>query len=201
MQYVYISIISVFAVLVGLLAVRIMTHLKLPTTWIRKLSHLGSMVLIIAGAFVFGYKPFVVVGIVFALLLLLLKVLHPPKALKGAEARESYGEIFFFIGVTIAALLAQSPLHFVIPIAILGLADTAAYIVGRSIKSPKLVFSKTLAGSLAFIVVAFLLFVIVAPWQLALIGAVVTGLAELVGMRGGDNITVPIAAALLLTLT
>ena len=201
MQYFYISILSVTAVLVGLFAVMIMTRLKFPTAWIRKLSHLGSMVLIIIGAFVFDYKIFIAVGIVFAVLLILVKLLHPPKALKGNEARESYGEILFFVGVTMTALLANSTLHFIIPIAILGLADTAAYVVGRSIKSRQLIFSKTLAGSLAFIVVAFLLLVIVTPWPLALLGAYITGLAELVGLRGSDNATVPVVAALLLTLT
>lgn len=201
MQYFYASILSVAAVLVGLIVVIIMTRLKFPTAWIRKLSHLGSMALIIIGAFVFDYKIFIAVGIVFAVLLILVKLLHPPRALKGLEARQSYGEILFFVGVSLTALLAHSTLHFVIPIAILGLADTAAYVVGRSIKSRQLIFSKTLAGSLAFIVVAFLLLLIVAPLPLALLGAYITGLAELVGLRGSDNITVPVVAALLLTLT
>ena len=200
MQYFYVSIITIFAVGLGVTAVALMTRLKFPTAWIRKLSHLGSMALIIIVALLFGYKLFIIVGIVCAVLLLLIKLIHPPKALKGSEARASYGEIFFFIGITLTALLANSTLHFIIPVAILGLADTAAYIVGRSVKSRQLLFSKTLAGSLAFVVVAFFLFLLAAPWQLALLGAYITGLAELVGLRGSDNISVPAVAALLLTL-
>lgn len=200
MNYFYVSIVTVFAVLLGITAIAVMTRLKFPTAWIRKLSHVGSMFLIIIGAFVFNYKIFITVGIVFAVLLLLIKLLHPPKALKTAEARQSYGEVLFFVGVALTALLANSTPHFVIPVAILGLADTTAYVVGRSVRSRQLIFSKTLAGSLGFIVVAFFLLLLAAPWPLALLGAYVTGLAELVGLRGSDNITVPVVAALLLTL-
>ncbi len=200
MNPLYIGILAAVAVLAGIASVLLMTRLKFPTPVIRKLSHLGSMALIIIVAFLFGYKLFVVVGIVFASLLLLIKLIHPPKALTTNEARDSYGEVFFFMGVTIVSLIAPSVGQFVIPVAILGLADTAAYVVGRSVRSPKLIFSKTLAGSLAFVVDAFLLLLIVAPWWLALTGAVVTAIAELVGLRGSDNLTVPVVAALILVL-
>lgn len=199
MEYFYAGIIALVAVFAGLLAVSIMSRLNFSTTWIRKLSHLGSMTVVIIAAIIFGYKLFIVVGIVFALLLLLVKFIRPPKALKTVEALGSYGEVFFFIGVTLTAFIAESIWQFVIPIAILGLADTAAYVVGRSVHSPKLFYSKTLAGSLAFTVVSFCLLLMIAPWWLALTGAIITALAELVGQRGSDNVTVPLAAVLLLT--
>jgi len=201
MNPIYVGVLAILAVIAGIIAVLVMTRLKFPTAWIRKLSHLGSTTLVIIVAFLFGFKLFILVGVVFAILLLGIKIIHPPKALTTKEARDSYGEVFFFIGVTITALIASSVWDFVVPVAILGLADTAAYVVGRSVVSPKLIFSKTVAGSLAFMVIAFFLLMIVAPWWAALIGAVVTSVAELVGLRGSDNITVPVVAVLLLTIT
>ena len=199
MTIAFIILLAILSVFAGLGASAIMAVLKFAPSVIRKISHLGAMALIIVIAVLFGYKLFIVVGIVFAVLLLAIKFIHPPKALKNKEARNSYGEIFFFVGVTLTALIANSTSHFVIPIAILGLADTAAYIFGRSIKSPKLLFSKSLAGSLAFMIVAFLLLLIVTPWWVALIGGAVTAIAELVGLRGSDNVTIPVVAVLILS--
>jgi len=185
----------------GLGTVWAMTRLKVPISWIRKLSHLGSMAVIIVGSLLLGHKVFVIVGIVVAAVLLLIKLFHPPKALSTKEAQESYGEVYFFVGVALTAFIAPTISYFIIPIAILGLADTAAYIIGRSITSPKLIFSKTLAGTLAFVVVAFLLLLLVSSWPIALTGGLITALAELVGLHGSDNVTIPVVAVLILTLS
>lgn len=200
MDMTQLGIIVGVAIIGGLSAMAIMLKLHFPIAWVRKLTHVGGTTFIIVSALLTNYKVFVIAGFIFAALIMLMRFIRPPKALAKAETLYSFGESFFFIGVALTALLADSTLHFVIPIAILGFADTAAYIVGRSIKSPTLIFSKTVAGSLAFVLVAFLLLLIVAPWWVAVIGAVVTGTAELVGLRGSDNVTVPVVAALLLTI-
>ncbi len=199
MDILHTAIIIAVAVVGGLAAIGIMLKLQLPIPWMRKITHLSAMALVIFFAALFGYKLFITTGLIFAILLLLMRFIRPPKALTGKETLDSYGESIFFVGVAATAFIASSLWLFIIPIAILGLADTAAYVIGRSIPSPKLIFSKTLAGSLAFIVVAFCLFLIVAPLWLALVGAVVTSFAELIGTKGSDNVTVPVVAVLLLT--
>lgn len=198
MIYLLAALIAGIAVVGGIVFSILMTKWHIPVPWVRKISHLGAMLVIILGAYFFGYHLMIIVGIVFAVLLLLIKLVRPPKALSTKEAKESYGEIFYFIGVALTATLAHSLSHFVIPIAILGLADTAAYVAGKSLHSPKLIFSKSMAGSTAFAVVAFVLFLFVLPWWGAGIGAILTAGVELVGAYGSDNIIIPVVASLIL---
>jgi phytol kinase len=199
MELIQLAIIIVVAIVCGLGTIAITLWLKFPIAWVRKITHVvGGSAYIIVCAMIFNYKLMIPAGIIFAVLVFLMR-LHPPKQLAQQETLYSYGESLLFVGIALTALIADSTLHFVIPIAILGLADTAAYVVGRSIKSPKLIPPKSLAGSTAFAIVAFFLLLIVAPWWLAIIGAILTSVAELIGFRGSDNITIPVVAVILLT--
>ena len=200
MHYIDAIIAAILIVVVGLGLTEALTRLKVPAPWIRKFAHVGISLLIIAGAFLFGYHLLIIVGSLCAVGLLIVKLVHPPKVLTGKEVSDSYGEVFYFVGIALTAAIANSLWHFVIPVAILGFADTAAYIFGKSIASPKLFRSKSLAGTSAFVIIAFLLLLLVAPWWLALLGAIVTAAAELVGLWGSDNMMVPVVATLLLYL-
>jgi dolichol kinase len=70
------------------------------------------------------------------------------------------------------------------------LADGAAAIVGKSFGRRRLIGKKTLEGTLALICVAFVVSVWFVGWAVALIGAVIAGLVEL--MPVDDNLSIPI---------
>jgi dolichol kinase len=80
--------------------------------------------------------------------------------------------------------------------AIIVMGDTAAAVVGRSIGKIRLINSKSLEGTMAFIVFAF----IVVLWipnlsmPIALAGVVVGSIIELLPIPIDDNITVPLIA-------
>lgn len=193
----YASITMLF--LSGLAVLELMsrkTHIPQPV--IRKTGHVGLALCIAIGAFFFGHEVFAIVGFGFTVISLLLRQL-PLKSL-GAFKTTSYGEVLFPLGVGLAALIVPTTTGFIVTMLLLGLADTAAYIAGTGLKSPTLVGTKTVAGTLAFAIVAAIIVYIGtgSPWAPA-VACVLAGM-ELVSKWGSDNLTIPLAASLLLTL-
>lgn len=126
--------------------------------------------------------------------------------------RLSFGEFFYPISVILLVFIAQSKWEFAAAILILGIADTAAALVGKRYgkHNSYLVFGqkKSIAGSLAFLVTTFVIvwgFVMLHGVEL---GSVSLGLimlttilvttSENLGVYGSDNLLIPIVAALLL---
>lgn len=120
--------------------------------------------------------------------------------------RQSYGEILMPIGLIIAALVAHSEWEFAGTVLIMGLADAAAALIGKKWgKSTSYkVFgqTKSLLGSLAFLVVALAVllgYAALAPTYegnlplLLAMAAFLTGV-ENVGVYGSDNLLLPLAA-------
>lgn len=164
---------------------------------VRKAVHVGMAALIIFFSLLFDYSIFIWLGIAFGILMLILRFTKPLKSLSDRH-KQSYGEVFFPFGVTAAALFSHSTANFIAVISILGLADTAAYFIGGAVKSPKLLFSKTLAGSIVCATVTFLIALfVVQPVFAALVGLAVACI-EAVSPRGSDNLTIPIVSAALI---
>lgn len=114
--------------------------------------------------------------------------------------RASLGEVYLPAGIVIAALAGafapQEPV-FSATILILALADVAAGVTGDLLAAD----SKTLRGSLAFLVVAFAIVLACGFGPLlAVVVAVLATLVERVSSRGTDNLTVPLVAGALLAL-
>lgn len=105
----------------------------------------------------------------------------------------------------VALALTRSPLLCAIAVAVLGVADPAAALIGRRYGRVKLLNGRSLEGSLAFVVAGVGLAAPVVmyfhglAWSQALLlawAAAMTGaLAELVSKRVDDNFTIPLAAA------
>jgi len=114
--------------------------------------------------------------------------------------RASLGEVYLPVGIIISALagaLAADDAVFLATILVLALADVAAGVTGDLLRSE----SKTRLGSLAFFAVSLL--VVQACGfgvLLSLAVALVATLVERVSSRGTDNLTVPLAAGLMLAL-
>jgi phytol kinase len=150
-----------------------------------------------------------------SLFALALVVSRRMKALTSVHTtrRASLGEIYLPVGIIIAALagllpwpepgaipytlVSRGPDVFLATILILALADVAAGVTGDLLRAE----SKTRLGSLAFFGVSILVVQACGfSTLLSLAVAVVATLVERVSSRGTDNLTVPLAAGLMLAL-
>jgi len=162
---------------------------------VRKLVHAASGVLAACLPLFISYRQIAFLGIGFAVAMAVTRRVRPLASLSGVD-RDSYGEIWFPLGVGALAALFPYSACYVYGTLVLGFADAAAALVGARLPSRRLPFTarKTFAGSAAFLVVA------------VAIGAAVTGslsapvlgaalalaAAEALASRGTDNAVVPL---------
>lgn len=190
----------------------------------RKLFHVGSGLVALTLPWLF-HSAAPIAALCGLTLAIMLALKHVPAARRGPGQvlfrvhRDSYGEVYFPLGVGVLLLLclkpagrsAGYPLLYAIPILVLTLADTVAALIGAPYG--RLHYSaaegqKSLEGSLAFALVTFLsvhipllLFSPTGRVQSLLI-AVIVGLlvmmAEAIAWRGLDNLVIPLATYFLL---
>ncbi|WP_152365483.1 hypothetical protein [Microlunatus speluncae] len=163
----------------------------------RKTAHVGSAVIAAISCLWLDHRWYVIIGVLFAVALVLARRFLPLRSL-SARAERSWGELLFGIGVAGAALIATGTAPFVLAVLVLGLADTAAHLIGRRFPLRRLILGRTAGGSAAFLTIAFLV-ALPAGLGPAAVVAVVGALAELISPRGTDNLTVPIVTAALLS--
>ncbi|MDX2085565.1 MAG: hypothetical protein SFZ03_09270 [Candidatus Melainabacteria bacterium] len=219
----WLSLLVVLSVLVGLLAgvSRLHQQQRLSAEACRKFIHVGMGLVTLCFPWLFSSStPVWLLGGLSTTLLIIARVYKPFKeklgpALHGV-GRSSWGEVYFPAAV---ALLFQwshgDPLRYGIPILILTLADALAALVGVRYGRTRYSTSngfKSLEGSLAFFIVAFLCTAtaLMAGSTVALptdfpsvLGvAVVMGLLlmllEAIAVVGLDNVVIPIASFLAL---
>ncbi|NYI71732.1 dolichol kinase [Naumannella cuiyingiana] len=168
---------------------------RLPGEVARKLAHAGAALAAALGVCWFDHRAFVWLGLAFAALMLLTIRLVPLAAL--ADAQRSWGPVAFGLGGAATAALAPDRPAFVAAVLIMGLADTAAVAVGRTVGIRRLPGGKSLGGAIGFAVVAAVVLLIALPGRplLAVGLAAVLALVELFTPRGWDNLTVPAVAA------
>lgn len=183
--------------------------------WTRKLIHAGSGLCcafypfviespVLMGAIMAGFSAFMSV----ANRIGFMKSLHGVK-------RRSYGTHYFTIAITILfALTHHTPWVYVCAVLVLGLADAAAAVVGLHVGRLRFTIgssTKSVEGSGAFAAVAF---AVVAATMLAMSGlpagvclayaaltAVVATVVEAVAASGSDNLLVPMAVYVVLSLS
>jgi len=128
--------------------------------------------------------------------------------------RVSRGELYFAVAIAGLLLIARdTPPLYVAPLLILTLADTAAAIAGRGwpvAALPACTGGKTVSGSLAFFVTAFLVsaavlahFTALEPLPICAVSVAVatsSAVTEAVSTRGADNLTVPAVSWLVLNI-
>jgi phytol kinase len=156
-------------------------------------------------------------------LLMAVRVAGPLRKTLGGVihdvGRESWGEIYFALGVVGLFMLSHGePLHYGISILTLVLADTAASLIGCRhgfLRYHILGKCKSLEGSLAFLMTAFLIGAlglllfgsggIMVSLVVALAFALPATLIEAVAGKGTDNVFVPLCTfarlKILLTLS
>lgn len=195
--YLVIMLVTV-AFLAGLAALEIVARrTKISHNIIRKAGHIGLTLVIASVSFLVGKEVFIPIGLGFFVVALLMRHFLKLRSL-SKFASVSYGEALFPLGIGIAAFTAQSVEVFITCVLILGFADTAAFVCGRHFKSPKIIFNKTVAGSLAFAVVStIIIFAFTSSWW-AIPISIVLAIVEILGLHGSDNLTLPVAASLML---
>lgn len=160
----------------------------------RKTLHLAAALAVAAGTVVADYRAYLWTGLIFTAVMVGSRWL--PLATLAAMRQTSLGEVFFPVGVALSSLIAPNLTGFVAASLVLGLADTAAALAGRHWASPRLLWSKTLAGSGAFLLVAGVLLLVIAPRPPVLAIVAASTLAEALSPKGSDNLTVPVVVAL-----
>jgi phytol kinase len=171
----------------------------------RKIVHvLHAIALVVWAYFLPNYWPIIGIELLGIALVLLEKKYNILPGMR-AVGRLSYGEVLFLVGVIILCLFNPSYSHFVIVVLHLGLADAAAAVVGKRVKSPTYKIrghTKSVAGSVACYTVSLGIFVsyLVYTGQLSLsnLGMVVLAaafvtLVENISPLGSDNLTIPLA--------
>jgi phytol kinase len=177
----------------------------------RKVVHIGSAVIAAGLAFVLDPSEIVVLGLGFAVFMLLSRRFGLLPSVHDVT-RSTRGEIFFPLGVAVLALVAGDRAQFVYGVLVLGLADGLAGVIGERYGSRRLSVAgseKSVEGSATFFVVAAVIgaAALLATGEPAatalavavLAGGVLTGVE--LSLRGGlDNLCVPVLAAILLQL-
>lgn len=190
---------TAFIGLVFLICERLLNISKIDKSIQRKILHISLALAVITVSFYVPLSSFLFIGLAFLLGAILSRSLKLFPNLSDRR-NESYGELFFSVGIILAALVATSRTAFIMAMLILGFADTLAAIIGQRVASPKIIFNKSVAGSLTCLIVTCLILIIFGyPPSLLFIGILVT-LAEMFSPWGIDNAVIPFLVVILLRL-
>ena len=117
------------------------------------------------------------------------------------EHRELSGASWVFMGAGFTTCIFNEEVA-VIALLVMSLSDSVAAIIGIKYGSTKL-FNKSLEGSLAFFITTYLIICIFTPATI-IMGIIVAGVTTIIELfsyyKLNDNILIPIATALILTL-
>ena len=200
-------------VLIGVMLVAELTFrfLHFTTEWTRKIAHIGAgIVALTYPHFIHNHLVVLALTVSFTLILLISKKLDIFPSIFEVD-RTSYGELFFVWTTWLLFLLYQTTnqvIYFYLPLAIVVFADPVAALIGQSLPIVKL-YKKSFGGSLAFFIISLFLTVLFMPadkfenisfWLFAIFYALMLTITELVSYQGLDNMSIPLAAVLLLKL-
>lgn len=203
------------ALLGGLLILRCYTPSN--PEMLRKILHTGMGLVAVALPWLFtsAWSVMFLAGSV-TILLIGMRLIQPLRRVLGAMiydvGRSSWGEIYFALGVTCLFILCRNEaVLYSVPLLILTLADVASSLIGKHFGRLRFRVqggSKTVEGSLAFLLIAFvvaefgvLLYAHRGGLDILLVGltlALPTTLVEALAGKGSDNFFVPFAAFVLL---
>ncbi|MDR1426155.1 MAG: hypothetical protein LBJ08_00115 [Bifidobacteriaceae bacterium] len=171
----------------------------LPEFAARKVLHSTAALTVVGASLWLGQRPFVWTGLVFFGVMGASRLVPRGSMATLAELRDSsWGEVAFPLGTAAAAWLAPDLRGFTAAMLVLGAADTAAGLAGRHWPKPRLLWGKTLAGSVACFAVGTVVLTMAEGWPYAVVLGAAATAAEAVSPRGSDNLTVPVILALAL---
>lgn len=184
----------------------------------RKLMHVGTGLFALSLPWLFPDRwP---VYMLIAATLVVMLVLRLPRYSKGLGAtlhgveRTSYGDFLLALSVGLCFLLArENTLYYVLPIAVLTLADAAAALAGTAYGTRRFMVEdgeKSIEGSVVFFVVTLLIAIIcfmflsdLPPANILMLCVMVAGFGTLVeaqSWRGFDNLFLPLGLLIFLSI-
>ncbi|RLD69734.1 MAG: phosphatidate cytidylyltransferase [Bacteroidetes bacterium] len=186
----------------------------------RKFAHFTSTLAVVPFPYIFTTHWYVL--ILSTIFFAVLYFTHRSKQLKSIHdiERKSVGSYLLPLAIYATFLIScllENKLVFILPMLILAVCDPMAAILGMNIKknnSKIKIFGRKLdkswLGSGAFLFTSFVISIIALYFHrevfdlktlwLALAIAVTSTLAELIGWRGSDNLTIPLSVVLVLVL-
>ena len=203
--------IGVFVILGGVIVITKLYAKKLSPEASRKIIHMTMGCIALSLPFIFTHKLSIVcLGIAAIAALMLLRLNKGLREGIGSAllgiSRKSFGEIYFVVSIVIVFVLHESLFEYLIPIAVLTFADSAAALVGVSYGRYNMAQqqedTKSSEGSVMFFIVAFICTLV--PLQLMtevgraevlvisfLIG-LLASMIEAVSAHGNDNLLLPL---------
>lgn len=130
------------------------------------------------------------------------------------EKQDGLGTVYYALSLLIISIITfgiiKKPEIGLCSILIMGYGDGLAAIIGKKVKSPEYKIGntkKTLAGSFIMFIITFIIVAIYGYlaganlWILkSIITAIILTIVEAVGIKGTDNLTLPLSACVLLLL-
>ena len=120
-------------------------------------------------------------------------------AMRPGEESRLTGSTYYLVACWFTILVFERTVA-AAALLVLACADTAASVVGQAIGGYRFAKGKTLSGTGAFVVTAFLVTLPLFPATPALGGAIIAAVIECLPLPLDDNITIPLAVGISLTL-
>lgn len=174
---------------------------KIPSIVIRKIIHVGLAMVVVLASLLFGYRIFIVIGLISSVFFALSRNLYKLRCLRDRK-NKSWGEVFFPLGVAASAIISINGEVFIASILILALSDTAAFIVGKNFpNSRKIITGRTVVGSGAGFIVSLVIMLLLGFGAISsMLVSFGIFIVEVFSIKGSDNFTMPVMAAILLNL-
>jgi phytol kinase len=169
----------------------------------RKIVHVASSLVACLLTTFLPLAHIALIGILFSVIILGSRRIRLWRSLYGVR-RKSWGEIFFPVSVALCAFLANgSEKNFIAAMLVMGLADTAASLIGQGYGKHKLpiIKQKSAEGSMAFFIVSAIIYFAIfgSLWWLPVVALAATTI-EAFSSYGADNLTVPIASIIFIRI-
>lgn len=172
---------------------------KLNTEYTRKVAHVLSAIAAIIASNYLSKPEFITITIIFLFLFILSYYFRILKSIhyNSSPTHKNYGEVLYPLSIIlIAQFLYEDKILFILGLLILGISDSMAWLGGKIAKKNH----KTILGSLLYFITTLIILATVVDIIPSLIISLALTIVERYSTKGSDNITVPIAYILLVSL-
>lgn len=190
-------LVLLFMIVVGVEAIARVRALPIELT--RKATHILTGVTVALSVFYIEHVYLIVLSVMFLLVIALSRKRSLFRSIHDPE-RSGVGELWYPMGILLAALFFPEPTIFMYAVLILAVSDGLAGLIGKFFgkrRIPGIQAPKTYLGTSVFIVTAFGLSLLVMSPGVALIAAVSLAALELLSLKGLDNLILPLAAGVI----
>lgn len=120
-------------------------------------------------------------------------------AMRPGEEHRLTGATYYLLACWVTIFLFEQTIA-VAALLILACADTAASIVGQAVGGYRIGQKKTVAGTIAFLVTAYLVMLPFFPPSISFVVALIAAVTECLPLPVDDNVSIPLVTGISLTL-